>query len=159
MYLLFACSVPFSPTMVEDQGQCNALIEHLLDNLIHLLPNMYPHASTSNTAVSLFIVYVSNYGCVFVLIGLMNWIRILVNCLSLPFHFYFVCMFERVKMLKNVFVCLKRKGTGLMKSVSPSCHSQRSSTYDDTHVQTCAVSKRLLIKCMHRSHTPPNMHT
>ncbi len=40
--------------MVEDQGQCNALIEHLLDNLIHLLPNMYPHASTSNTAVSLY---------------------------------------------------------------------------------------------------------
>ncbi|XP_059383566.1 protein FAM13A-like [Carassius carassius] len=41
---------PLGPTMVEEQGQCNALIEHLLDNLIHLLPNMYPHASTSNTA-------------------------------------------------------------------------------------------------------------
>ncbi|XP_052450261.1 protein FAM13A-like [Carassius gibelio] len=42
--------IPLGPTMVEEQGQCNALIEHLLDNLIHLLPNMYPHASTSNTA-------------------------------------------------------------------------------------------------------------
>ncbi|XP_016409498.1 protein FAM13A-like [Sinocyclocheilus rhinocerous] len=42
--------VPLSPTMVEEQGQCNALTEHLLDNLIHLLPNMYPHAPTSITA-------------------------------------------------------------------------------------------------------------
>ncbi|XP_073679254.1 protein FAM13A-like [Garra rufa] len=42
--------VPFSPNMFEEQGQCNALTKHLLDNLIHLLPNMYPHASTSNKA-------------------------------------------------------------------------------------------------------------
>ncbi|KAL1256963.1 hypothetical protein QQF64_012508 [Cirrhinus molitorella] len=31
--------VPLSP-MVEEQEQCNALTKHLLDNLIHLLPNM-----------------------------------------------------------------------------------------------------------------------
>ncbi|XP_051736603.1 protein FAM13A-like [Ctenopharyngodon idella] len=42
--------VPLSPTMVEEQGLCNALTEHLLNNLKHLLPNMYPHVSTSNTA-------------------------------------------------------------------------------------------------------------
>ncbi|XP_043115882.1 protein FAM13A-like [Puntigrus tetrazona] len=43
--------VPFSPTMFKEQGQCNALIKHLLDNLIHLLPDMYLHASASNTAI------------------------------------------------------------------------------------------------------------
>ncbi|XP_043114442.1 protein FAM13B-like [Puntigrus tetrazona] len=52
------CSgVPFSPTMFKEQGQCNALIKHLLDNLIHLLPDMYLHASASNTAVSLLLYY------------------------------------------------------------------------------------------------------
>ncbi|KAL1249787.1 hypothetical protein QQF64_020792 [Cirrhinus molitorella] len=49
--------VPLGPNMVEQQGQCNALTKHLLDNLIHLLPDMYPHACTlmhlsSNTAIS-----------------------------------------------------------------------------------------------------------
>ncbi|RXN11251.1 FAM13A-like protein [Labeo rohita] len=40
----------FPPTMVEEQGQCNDLTKYLLENLIHLLPNIYPHASTSSTA-------------------------------------------------------------------------------------------------------------
>ncbi|KAK2911082.1 hypothetical protein Q8A67_003215 [Cirrhinus molitorella] len=47
--------VPLGPNMVEQQGQFNALTKYLLDNLIHLLPDMYPHActlmhSSSNTA-------------------------------------------------------------------------------------------------------------
>ncbi|XP_067270762.1 protein FAM13A-like [Pseudorasbora parva] len=42
--------VPLCPTMVEDQTLCNTLTEHLLNNLKHLLPNIYPHASTGNTA-------------------------------------------------------------------------------------------------------------
>ncbi|ROL44111.1 Protein FAM13A [Anabarilius grahami] len=66
--------VPLSPTMVEEQGLCNALTEHLLNNLKHLLPNMYPHVSTSNTAGTV---------------------------------------------------------TGLMKSVSNSCHSQKKGSLED----------------------------
>ncbi|CAM4680697.1 unnamed protein product [Leuciscus chuanchicus] len=44
--------VPLGPTMIEEQGLCNTLTEHLLNNLKHLLPNMYPHASTGNRAES-----------------------------------------------------------------------------------------------------------
>ncbi|KAK9978096.1 hypothetical protein ABG768_019864 [Culter alburnus] len=43
--------VPLGPTMFEEQGLCNTLTEHLLNNLKHLLPNMYPHPSTGNTAI------------------------------------------------------------------------------------------------------------
>jgi len=32
-------------------------------------------------------------------------------------------------------------------------------THTHTHMQTCVVGKQLMIKCMHRSHTPRNMHT
>lgn len=38
-------------------------------------------------------------------------------------------MHERLKMLRNVFVCLRRQGTGLTKSVSNSRHSQKLGTY------------------------------
>ncbi|KAG1961959.1 rho GTPase-activating protein 1-like [Pimephales promelas] len=48
--------VPLGPTVIQEQGLCNDLTEHLLNNLQHLLPNMYPHASTGITAVSLFCV-------------------------------------------------------------------------------------------------------
>ncbi|CAM4494728.1 unnamed protein product [Leuciscus chuanchicus] len=48
--------VPLGPTMIGEQGLCNTLTEHLLNNLKHLLPNMYPHASTGNRAVSLYCV-------------------------------------------------------------------------------------------------------
>ncbi|XP_048017984.1 rho-type GTPase-activating protein 1-like isoform X2 [Megalobrama amblycephala] len=41
--------IPLGPTMFEEQGLCNTLTEHLLNNLKHLLPNMYPHLSTGNT--------------------------------------------------------------------------------------------------------------
>ncbi|CAM4523302.1 unnamed protein product [Leuciscus chuanchicus] len=42
--------VPLCPNMIEEQGLCNTLTEHLLNNVKHLLPNMYPHASTGNRA-------------------------------------------------------------------------------------------------------------
>ncbi|XP_073774454.1 protein FAM13A-like isoform X1 [Danio rerio] len=42
--------VPLSPTMVEEQELYNALTKHLLENLTHLLPNIYPPVSSSNTA-------------------------------------------------------------------------------------------------------------
>nr|XP_017206592.2 protein FAM13A-like isoform X2 [Danio rerio] len=42
--------VPLRPTMLEEQEHYNTLTLHLLDNITHLLPNMYPQTSSSNTA-------------------------------------------------------------------------------------------------------------
>ncbi|KAK2885802.1 hypothetical protein Q8A67_016639 [Cirrhinus molitorella] len=38
--------VPLGPNMFEQQGQCNVITKHLLDNLTQLLPNLYPHPCT-----------------------------------------------------------------------------------------------------------------
>jgi len=51
-------------------------------------------------------------------------------------------MYERLKMLRHVFVCLRRQGTGLTMSVSNSCHSQKLGTYAEhtlthTHADLC----------------------
>lgn len=47
-------------------------------------------------------------------------------------------MYERLKMLRNVFVCLRSQGTGLTKSVSNSCHPQKLGEYaEHTLTSTC----------------------
>ncbi|XP_068071838.1 rho GTPase-activating protein 1-like isoform X1 [Danio rerio] len=42
--------VPQGPTKLEDEEMCISFTEYMLDNLRHLLPNMYPQASATNTA-------------------------------------------------------------------------------------------------------------
>ncbi|XP_068071671.1 rho GTPase-activating protein 1 isoform X1 [Danio rerio] len=42
--------VPQGPTKLEEEEMCISFTEYMLDNLRHLLPNMYPQASATNTA-------------------------------------------------------------------------------------------------------------
>jgi len=47
-------------------------------------------------------------------------------------------LYERLKMLRPVFVYWRRQGTALTKSVSTSCHSQKWGTYaEHTVTRTC----------------------
>ncbi|XP_068075234.1 rho GTPase-activating protein 1 isoform X3 [Danio rerio] len=42
--------VPQGPTKLEEEEMCISFTEYMLDNLRHLLPNIYPQASAINTA-------------------------------------------------------------------------------------------------------------
>ncbi|XP_068077939.1 rho GTPase-activating protein 8-like isoform X2 [Danio rerio] len=42
--------VPQGPTKLEEEEMCISFTEYMLDNLRHLLPNMYPQASATNMA-------------------------------------------------------------------------------------------------------------
>lgn len=48
------CSVPQGPTMLEEQEMWISFTEYMLDNLKHLLPNMYTYESASNSPVSIY---------------------------------------------------------------------------------------------------------
>lgn len=101
------CSVPQGPTMLEEQEMWISFTEYMLDNLKHLLPNMYTYESASNSPVSIYFQLMTS------------------ECRKRWWIIILVC-----ETLRDVFLCLRlsmclRRGETPLLSVSSSCLSQR----------------------------------